>query len=546
MRIRIGVILRALLLLTLLAVGPALPAASPDPERTAARVDLLLAEETFGTSAEGLQRLAPNADDTTLLRRVSLDLIGRVPTPQEVTLFALDPDPAKQFRLVNRLLDDHRFGQNWASYWRDVILYRRSEERALVSARAVDEYLAGEFNANRPWNEVASAFITATGDVRTDGSTALIMAQAGRPEDTVAEISRIFMGIQIQCAQCHDHPYDDWKREEFHQLAAFFPRVAVRPDRGKDIRTFVVVGNDLPVFRRRRNASNRFRGTPEHYMPDLANPEARGELMQPVLFATGQSLDNGVTDEQRRTALAGWITSADNEWFAKAYVNRMWSELVGEGFYEPVDDLGPDRDYTAPHTLAYLAQEFANSDFDVKWLMRTIMATDAYRRESRSRRDYGETAFTANRSQRLRADQLLNVLLAALDIDEGSLLRGNGTGRARGGPRAAFNLAFGYDPSERRDQVSGSITQALAMMNSTAINSAIRANRPGGLGNLLSEIDDDRTLVSELYLRSLAREPTTDELRTCLMCVRDAGRREEAFEDILWSLINSTEFLQRR
>ncbi len=197
-------------------------------------------------------------------------------------------------------------------------------------------------------------------------------------------MSRIFLGIQIQCAQCHDHPTDRWKREQFHELAAFFPRIAVRPVRvdGKR-RSFEVVSFDKGNSKKRRPRG----GNLEHHMPDLEHPEETGKLMQPVFFVTGQKLDAGVPDAERRETVADWMTSRENRWFAKAFVNRMWSELVGRGFYEPVDDIGPDRQCSAPKTLNYLSNRFAANKYDVKWLLATITSTEAYGRQSRSRVD---------------------------------------------------------------------------------------------------------------------------------------------------------------
>ncbi len=445
---------------------------------------------------------------------------------------------------MDRLLDDPAYGQNWGNYWRDVVFYRRSEDRALLAAPVMADYLAEQLNENVSWDQIATACITAEGNVREKGETGLIMAQAGRPEETVAEISRILMGIQIQCAQCHDHPTDRWKREQFHQLAAFFPRVAVRPQMNTAGRSFEVVANDQPVFRGGNNNNNRFRGTPEHYMPNLDDPSERGQQMQPVFFVSGESLDFGVKDAVRRERLAEWLTDEQNPWFARAYVNRLWSELVGEGFYEPVDDLGPDRECSAPRTLDCLCQAFVASGHDTKWLFRTIMATEAYQRESRARRSPDQTPFLANCSQRLRGDQLYNSLVTALELPETGETR-RGQYGVRFGPATLFNLTFGFDPSERRDEISGSIPQALLLMNSPLISQAVSANRPTGLGRLLREIEDDEELVVELYLRTLARQPNKAELKTSLDYLAEVGNRSEAFEDLLWTLVNSTEFLHR-
>jgi hypothetical protein len=482
------------------------------------------------------------------LRRVWLDLVGDIPTPEHVTAFVLDPDPAKRERVVRELLNDPQFGQNWARYWRDVILYRRIEERSQIVANPVTVKLTEQFNANKPWDEIAAQFITAKGDVREDGATAVIIAQEGRTEETTAEMARIFLGVQIQCAQCHDHPYDRWKREQFHELAAFFPRIGVRPIQTPTRRSFEVVTNDRPGGRRRPQ-NNRPIPEPEHFMPDMEDPAAQGTKMQPKFFLTSAELDYGTTDADRRGQLADWFT--DNPWFATAYVNRIWGELVGEGFYEPIDDIGPDRTANAPKAVDFLSKQFARSGYDVKWLMRTITATEAYQRESRPRREAEGTPFTSNVAQRLRGDQLYNAILTALDAPEndGSAGRRRPMGggyRFQSTPRNTFNAVFGYDPSEPRDSITPSITQALAMMNTVQINQAATANRRTALGKLVEEIEDDEELVTELYLRCLSREPTEKELSAALAYRDSIDNHQQAAEDLFWALLNSSEFTHRR
>jgi hypothetical protein len=520
-------------------------AAQPDVARTAGHVDELLAKELFGGDTQA--QPAPVADDQTFLRRASLDLVGVPPSPAQISSFALDASPDKRARAVERLLADQRFGDNWARYWRDVIMYRRTEERALLASAALVEFLTGELNGAARWDEIAKKFITATGDVRDEGATALVMAQMASAEDFTAEVSRIFLGIQIQCAQCHNHPTDRWKREQFHELAAFFPRVAIRPVRvdGKQ-RSFEVVSVDRD--RGKKRPDNPRRGSLEHYMPDLDHPEEDGKLMTPVFFVTGQKLQTGSADGERRGKIADWITSPTSRWFAKAYVNRMWSELVGRGFYEPVDDIGPDRQCAAPKTVDYLAERFAGSGYDVKWLFRVITATEAYRRQSRSRGDENSAPFVSACPQRLRGDQLYNALVEVLDLPEPAAPRGELNLRnVLAGPRGQVNRTFGYDPSVLRDEVAGSIPQALFLMNSPELARAMAGRqRTTTLGRLLAETPDDKDLVTELYLRSLAREPKPTELATCLDYVKTCDDRTEAFEDILWALVNSTEFLNRK
>jgi hypothetical protein len=282
-------------------------------------------------------------------------------------------------------------------------------------------------------------------------------------------------------------------------------------------------------------------------MPDLDKPEEIGKLMEPVFFVGGKKLDSGKTDQERRGTAADWITARENEWFSKAFVNRLWSELVGRGFYEPVDDIGPDRDCAAPKSLDYLSDRFAANKYDVKWLVQTISMTEAYARRSQSRVDDGSAPFAAACPQRLRGDQLYNALVGVLGIEDPSNDGARGYRNLFNGPRGQVNATFGYDPSIRRDEVAGSIPQALFLMNSPQLARAINATQEStALGKLLAETADDEAVVNELYLRCFAREPKAAELRTCLDHVQSNPDRAEAFEDVLWALLNSTEFLNRK
>jgi hypothetical protein len=526
-------------------------AVAPSSADTARRVDRLLADELFKSDT----KLAPRTNDATYLRRVWLDIVGDIPTPEHVTAFSLDPAEDKRERVVRELLDKPQYGQNWARYWRDVIFSRKLEDRADIATNSLVGDMTEHLNENTSWDKIAKAFITATGDVRENGAAAIHMAQDGRTEEITAEMSRIFMGIQIQCAQCHDHKTDRWTRNQFHELAAFFPRIGLRPVQTPTKNSFEVVVNDRPQQPLRRgNPDNNRRGEPEHYMPNLENPSARGTLMKPEFFLTGKELPLGATDAERRGALAEWITR--NEWFATALVNRLWGELVGEGFYEPIDDMGPDRTPSGKQAVELLSKSFAASDYDVKWLFRTICATEAYQRESRPRRTTEGTPFAANVAQPLRSDQLYNALLTATGGEEVELPAGRGRRAGRGGPqrrgggmgaRPQFDATFGFDPSDPRETVSTSIPQALAMMNAPRMSQATRGqNRNTSLGDLVATIPNDEALVSELYLRALSREPTEIELKKAIAYRSTVVQRQAAFEDLFWALLNTSEFSHRR
>lgn len=494
----------------------------------------------------------PRCDDAIFLRRATLDLIGRQPTPDELDAFVASRSPSKRSDLVNRLLADPAWATNWSRYFRDVILYRRSDDRVILMAKSLETFFGGHLS--KPvarWDDIAREMITALGDPMEHGETAIIMAQMGETSDITAEVSRVFTGIQIQCAQCHDHFSDRWKRNQFHELAAFFPRIEIKRTNSDGPNQYEVVSRDLGRAGRGMKPNNPRRGDLEHEMPDIDDPAKPGTVMQPKFFLTGYTLPLGTPDKERRETAARLITSEDNPWFARAIVNRVWTELVGDGFYDGIDDLGPDREPRFPEQLDELCRKFVTADHDLKSLFRAVMATHAYQAKARPRADASREIGGTSCPQRLRADQLFSQVILALGIDEEAIAARGGKqkGGARkliGTPRGAFNQVFGYDPGLPRDEIAGSIPQALMLMNGKALAQALDGNRATLLARLLREETDDRAVADELHVRTLARHATPAEITVCLAHVRATGDRAEAFEDIFWALINSAEFIYRK
>lgn len=580
----------------------------------AAEVDRLVLAEL---KANGVEPAGSSADED-FLRRVTLDISGTLPSARDVTLFGLDPNQSKRSAVIERLLESDEYAEAWARYWRDVIFLRATNMRAGLSNGVFVDWMTGNLRDNRGWDDIATDILTATGDVKEIGSTALIFAQEGLPEDVAGEVSRIFLGIQMQCANCHDHPWDKWKREQFHELAAFFPRISVRPVReGNMLRSYEIVSVDQSVnpqdrfLAMKENADRIFRfsdrnrdgklvksevennplgrafeallergdtnkdgglsltelkavefpmpmqtgrGSTEHFMADLNNPSSPGQKIEPKFFLTGYSPKSGLSDQERRTTFSKSLTSSRNEWFSRAFVNRMWAEMTGEGFYMPIDDMGPDRTASLPEVLDLLAVQFSSNGYDIRWLMKTIALTQTYQRAVRSVDPGSESVpFASATPTRLRGDQLYSSIMTVLGGDNAQT-RGRGQQMGAGGgmyrgprsPRDQFSVLFGFDPSTPQADITGNIPQALFMMNSPLLASQINARGFTKLTGLLRKFPENEDAINELYVLVLARESSDRELKIATEYIAEVGNREEAFEDLMWSLLNSSEFLSKR
>ena len=597
--------------------GKSGPVTIPTASAVAADVDKLILADLEKAAVKPAVRCS----DEDFLRRASLDIIGQLPSPRDVTLFALDPDAAKRTKLIERLMASPEFGKNWARYWRDVIYMPATEVRARLAQGEFETWMADQWNKGIGWNFTATAMLTAVGDVTEHPETALIFAQSAETEDVAAEACRIFLGIQMQCANCHDHPSDIWKREQFHQLAAYFPRIARRQMQTQPIKFEIASVNtdrgrgdmmrenpEQWVSMLDRNKDNKVtkeemkggpgmqargpmipaqlidrifeqadsnkdgaltvaevkampqpaqqrRGSTEHHMADLKDPSSKGKLIQPKFFIDGSSPGQGLTDLERRHAAAKSFTSPDNPWFARAIVNRVWCEMLGEGFYMPVDDMGPSRSARFPEALEVICEGFVANAHDPKWLIRTVANSQTYQRKVAAKSTSEDALpFASVTPTRLRADVVFNSLMQVLGIDEQDL-DGGGRGMAMmaNGPRGyqrsqrfRFDVLFGVDPSVPKEDLTGNVPQSLSLMNNSFWQRFCRANGGTRLSRIVNDNKDDRDALSELYLLVLSREPSKHEVEICTGYLKEVGQRNEAYEDLMWSLLNSSEFLSKR
>ncbi len=527
------------------AKAPPATRAAGKPTLEPGQLDALIQK---GLAAGGTEA-SPATSDEEFIRRVYIDVMGTLPAVASIRQFVASRERLKRAQLIDALLDQPDYATNWARYWRDVIAYRSPDDNdRRINYEGFTAWLAGQFAANKPWDRIATAIITATGTDEDNAATVFSIAEEGKAVELAGEVSRVFMGVQIQCAQCHDHPSDPWKRQQFHEFAAFFAgiqRKQLPKPGGGERRGFEIVA----------------KGRSRYTMPDLKDP-ARSIGVSPRFFLNDSpQLNDQVSADERLKLAAGYVASPENPWFARSFINRVWYALMGEGFYTPIDDLGPTRTANSPEILDLLTEAWEASGYDVRWLFRTILNTQAYQRQSRSTNTAaGRIPFASNTPSRLRADQIFDSLVHALNIDlaakdSGKLPAGSSKADKKAlkqmspGDRRRDEVdhAFGVDPSTPNDDVLGTIPQALYLMNSALVSREVQAKPSTMLGELLMAFGDNRAALDALYLKVLAREaddPRGQHLRPLPRHRRATAAK--AFEDILWALLNSTEFVSRR
>jgi hypothetical protein len=514
----------------LLALPGLSSAGQPPAAETAAKVDAALLQ---GLPAD--VRLDGTVDDETFLRRVSLDLTGKLPEPDAIRRFAAETAADKRAKIVDELLKSEAYAVNWGRYWRDTVTYHTPASANYLRWKLFDEWWATQVRRNRRWDEVVTALVTASGINDEIAPVNYLTALYGNPSEIAATTSRVFLGVQIQCAECHDAKTESWKREQFHELAAFFGRARLIQHKDVD-------GRGTPYAIESR-ADGQYR------MTDKKSPD-RLIAMRPR-FLTGESVSIDSNDEERRQALARFITSPKNPWFARCYVNRVWTVLMGWGFYPTVTDLGSDIEPRHKAVLDLLEKEWIASGYDPQWLLRTITLTQAYQRPHQERPSIDDP-LPAVCPVRLRAEQVFEALQKALGFDENDKkIPAPAPGSApavqrHAGLRNMVYQAFKENPSTPMQEVHGTIPQALLMMNSALVHAYTSASGKTLLADLLATGQTDEQIVVALYQRVLSRKPTAEEQATCRRFIARVGDRKEALEDVLWTLVNSTEFLIKK
>jgi hypothetical protein len=506
--------------------------------------------------------VAPPCDDAEFLRRVALDLVGVVPTEAEAAEFLKDPSPEKRVALVDKLLASPRHG-DWFATWFSNLLVGTSLRDRNMNRRTFNEWLRDQFAKNRPYDQLVYDLMTASGNSDVNGAIGLMSSFERSAADAAGKTSKYFLGVQIQCAQCHDHPYDKRiKQTDFETYAAFFFTTTHRRNQtpGNPEVSFDVMSYPKEDFVGALRGGRSGAGAGMRPgAPLMLEMPVRGQRQAPYTvpdakFLLGKTVKD-VAGIDRRTILAKWMTSKNNEWFAPAFANRLWAYFLARGIVHPVDDFSQSNKPSNPELLEFLGQEFVRGEFDVNHLIRVIVHSETYQRSSKMPRDRERpdpslyaVAPVKPLSLEQSFDSLFRVTGAEATVAR-EMGRGNGMGR-RGqlvDPRMAiyqrFRRSFDDDEAGEEEQFTGTIPRGLMMLNDPQMNAMMRANPGSPLQTILSTEKNDGERIRRIYLLVLSRQPTPSELSAARQHIHTSRVESEGYDDFMWALCNTTEFM---
>ncbi len=479
-----------------------------------------------------LQRMkilpSPAADDAEFLRRVSLDIAGIPPTLDEVSAFVADPTEAiaKRTAKIDQLLASSFYVEHWTLKWSDLLLNRRKTvtERGVWAFR---NWIRQSIAANRPYDQFAEELITAGGSA-FESPAANYFRIAREPKLVMENMTQVFLGTRFNCNQCHDHPFERWTQQQYYELAAYFADVGRRPMPDGDEFVFTMAAPEA-----------------------VLNPRTNQPAVPGFPFQHSGTINAAGT---RREQLAQWLTADENSYFARSIVNRYWSYFLGRGIIDPVDDIRAGNPASNPELLAALEKDFVANGYDLKRLIRLICTSATYQRslDANQWNEDDSINFSHAQPRRLSAEQLYD-----------SIIQATGAPRALPGVPAGFRASelpdpqvevafldmFGRPPREspceceRSSDVS--LGQTLNMVNGPTIGDAI-AHPEGIIARTLASGATNEKLIDTIYVSTLCRRPSAEELSRSVEYFGTVGTPKEAAEDLMWALINSPAFLFNR
>jgi hypothetical protein len=477
-------------------------------------------------------RLLPSelTTDAEFLRRVSLDLTGLPPTPEEVRAFLNDKTENRKKRtaMIDKLMARPEFVNHWSVKWSDLLQVNRTKlgDKGMWAFR---DWIRDSLAENKPYDKMVRELVTARGST-FQNPPANFLRFTKEPKLAMETTTQLFLGVRMVCAQCHDHPFEKWTQNQYFSLAAFFAGVGTKP--GSD-------SEEEIVYEKRENA-------------EITHPKD-GRVMSAKFLFGGEQFT--VHETQLRESLATWLTAKENPFFAEAMANRMWSYFFGHGIIDPVDDIRASNPPGNPRLLEALTKDFGDSNFDLKHLIRTIVSSRTYQlgfKPNEWNTDDGLN-FSHALPRRLSAEELFD----GVNIATGTKAQYKELpveSKAQDFPdphigQGGFLDVFGRPERqtscecERRSDVS--LVQALNLLNGSTIADAI-ANSEGRVAKLILSGKTDRQIVEDLYLGALSRLPETSELDYAQTYLSKGGSRAERAQDLLWALLNSNGFLFNR
>ena len=482
------------------------------------------------------------ATDEEWVRRIHLDLLGRIPTMEEARKFLADESPRKRSVLVEELLGHEDYVRNFTTVWSNNCIGRGAPQR--VSRTGMEKFFREAFARNRPWNEIVVDIVTASGHYEENGAVNYTLAQMQNADEGVqltAMTARLFLGLQVQCTQCHNHPFNKWQQDQFWEYNSFFRQVGKIDHRKLDPNTGRMVDDYSEVV------WQEFSG-PVYY-------EKRSGVMQ-VAYPRfeGKEVDPGVGVD-RRVEFGKLITqSLDGAppQIAQAMVNRTWSHFFGYGFTRPVDDMGPHNPASHPELLERLSREFVAANYDVKELIRWIVSSEAYALTSQ----YGDKnkiddpgagevpLFSHMYLKSMQAEQMYDSLIVASNAHKSGQGGWGAQEEQRRRWMQQFVVAFENDENDESTTFNGTIPQALMMMNSELMEKACSVDRGSFLFESMSSPGNEAQKIQELYLAALSRNPTKSEMGKVQKMLKSYGnQRLMGYQDLFWALLNSNEFV---
>ena len=469
------------------------------------------------------------AAESTVLRRLYLDLLGRGPTAEEARVYLTDSAADKRDRLIDQLLNDQEFSEHWASKWADLL--RPNPYRVgIKSTLSYDNWIRNSFRQNKPYDQFVKELINARGSTWKNGSVVLFRDRR-EPDEITTLVSQLFLGVRLECAKCHHHPFEVYGQDDFYSFAAYFAKLGRK---GTGLST-PISGSEEFVFAGRSGA--------------VRHPLSGKEMSPKPLFGTAPPTE-GLDDP--REALAAWVISDQNPYFSRAIANRIWADMMGRGLVEPVDDLRGTNPASNPELLEALAQDIRQQKYDLKQLVKRIATSYVYGLSSvpSSSNAADHRNFSRHYRQRLRAEVLFDTLCQVTGVPEnfdampeGSRAKQLWTVRAD----SLFLDAFGrqdpnQDPPCERTTES-TVVQALHLMNSNQLSGRILSDQ--GWAAKLAESDATPVkVVEQMYLAAYSRFPTEAELKVAVATFpTDGASRRPAIEDLMWALLNTAEFV---